>query len=50
MKWLMSEALGYTNEIRLNLADKYNEASVEVNVKNYAAWSKVNELGFLNRG
>ena len=44
------QALGYTNEIRLNLAGKFSEASVEVNVKNYAAWSKVNELGFLNRG
>jgi glycosyltransferase involved in cell wall biosynthesis len=44
------QALGYTNEIRLNLAGKFSEASAEVNVKNYTAWSKVNELGFLNRG
>ena len=44
------QALGYTNEIRLNLAGEFSEASVEVSVKNYAAWSKVNELGFLNRG
>jgi len=43
------QALGYTNEIRLNLAGEFSEASVEVSVKNYAAWSKVNELGFLNR-
>ena len=43
------QALAYTNEIRLNLAGKFSEKSVEENVKNDAAWSKVNELGFLNR-
>jgi len=43
------QALAYTDDIRLNLAGKFSEASVEAEVKNDAAWSKVNELGFLNR-
>lgn len=43
------QALAYTNDIRLNLAGKFSEVSVEEKVKKDAAWSKVNELGFLNR-
>ncbi len=43
------QSLEYTQGISLNLAGKFSEAAVEVNVKKSPAWSKVNELGFLNR-
>lgn len=42
-------AMGYTQDVRLNLAGKFSEKALEEQVKNYPAWSKVNELGFLNR-
>ena len=42
-------AMNYTKSIRLNLAGKFNEKSLEQKVKMNKAWSKVNELGFLNR-
>ncbi|MDR9498530.1 MAG: glycosyltransferase family 4 protein [Hydrogenovibrio sp.] len=42
-------ALEYTNGVRLNLAGSFSEKAVEEEVKNHQAWSKVNELGFLNR-
>jgi glycosyltransferase involved in cell wall biosynthesis len=42
-------ALKYTQGVRLNLAGQFSEKAVEVKVKNHSAWSKVNELGFLNR-
>ena len=42
-------ALGYTQGVRLNLAGKFSEKAVEEQLKNHQAWSKVNELGFLNR-
>ena len=35
--------------MRLNLVGRFSEKAVEVKVKNLSAWSKVNELGFLNR-
>ena len=42
-------ALKFTQGVRLNLAGQFSEKAVEVKVKNHSAWSKVNELGFLNR-
>jgi glycosyltransferase involved in cell wall biosynthesis len=42
-------ALKYTQGVRLNLAGQFSEKAVEVKVKKRSAWSKVNELGFLNR-
>lgn len=42
-------ALEYTQSVRLNLAGRFSEKAVEEQVKNHKAWSKVNELGFLNR-
>ncbi|MBE0471666.1 MAG: glycosyltransferase family 4 protein [Methyloprofundus sp.] len=42
-------ALEYTQGVRLNLAGSFSEKAVEGKVKNHQAWSKVNELGFLNR-
>ena len=35
--------------IRLDLAGKFNEKDVEIEVKSYRGWSRVNELGFLDR-
>jgi glycosyltransferase involved in cell wall biosynthesis len=35
--------------INLNLAGVFSEKNVEESVKSHVAWSKVNELGFLNR-
>jgi glycosyltransferase involved in cell wall biosynthesis len=42
-------ALEYTNGLRLNLAGRFSEITLEERVKNNQSWSKVNELGFLNR-
>lgn len=42
-------ALEYTQGVRLNLAGQFSEKAVEVKVKNHSSWSKINELGFLNR-
>lgn len=42
-------SLVFTHDIRLNLAGKFSESDVEVRVKQQSGWSKVNELGFLNR-
>lgn len=42
-------ALEYTQSVRLSLAGRFSEKAVEEQVKNHQAWSKVNELGFLNR-
>ena len=42
-------SLDYTQGVKLNLAGNFSEKAVEDKVKNYQAWSKVNELGFLNR-
>ncbi len=43
------KSLEFTNDIRLNLAGNFNEASLEKEVKLYPSWQNVNELGFLNR-
>lgn len=43
------DALKYTQGVRLNLAGQFSEKTVEMKVKNHPTWSKVNELGFLNR-
>ncbi len=45
----MIDSLKYTHGISLNLAGQFGEKDIEAKVKNHAAWSKVNELGFLNR-
>ena len=42
-------ALEFTNGVRLSLAGRFSEKAVEEKVKNHLSWSKVNELGFLNR-
>lgn len=42
-------AMSYTQGVQLNLGGKFNERTIEDRVKNNPAWSKVNELGFLNR-
>jgi len=38
-----------TKNVRLNLAGEFSEKDVEEKVKSHSSWSKVNELGFLNR-
>ena len=43
------KAMGYTDNIKLNLAGTFSEKDVEEEVKNYDGWNNVNELGFLNR-
>jgi glycosyltransferase involved in cell wall biosynthesis len=43
------EAMNYTQGVRLNLGGQFNEKTIEAKVKKYHAWSKVNELGFLDR-
>lgn len=43
------KALGFTQNVRFNLVGKFSNKMVEEKVKSYQAWSKVNELGFLNR-
>jgi glycosyltransferase involved in cell wall biosynthesis len=42
-------AMNYTHGVKLNLAGKFGDKSLENKVKNQQAWLKVNELGFLNR-
>lgn len=42
-------AMSYTQGVRLNLAGTFSDKKLENLVKNYKAWSKVNDLGFLNR-
>jgi glycosyltransferase involved in cell wall biosynthesis len=42
-------AMALTQNVRLNLAGKFNESIVEKAVKKYPSWTKVNELGFLSR-
>jgi glycosyltransferase involved in cell wall biosynthesis len=39
----------YTQNVRLNLAGRFSEKVVEEKVKACQLWSKVNELGFLDR-
>lgn len=42
-------ALSYTKNIRLNLVGSFSEKIFEEKIKKYENWSKVNNLGFLNR-
>ena len=42
-------ALNYTKDVRLNLGGQFSEKATETKVKNHSGWSKVNELGFLDR-
>lgn len=37
------------SSVRINLAGQFSEQSVETEVKKYAGWSHINELGFLDR-
>lgn len=43
------DAMEYTENVRLNLVGKFSEKAVKERVKNYYGWTKVNEIGFLNR-
>lgn len=43
------EAFTYLKNVKLNLAGKFAEPLVESEVKQYPAWTQVNELGFLGR-
>lgn len=43
------QALGLIDGVRLNLAGKFSEKTVEEGVKSFRGWAKVNELGFLSR-
>jgi len=43
------QAITLTKGVHLNLAGKFSEKTVEERVKSHEAWSKINELGFLNR-
>ncbi len=36
--------------VRLNLGGRFSTPAIEAEVKSYPGWSKVNELGFLDRG
>ena len=42
-------AMNDTHGVKLNLAGKFGDKSLEDKVKNQQAWLRVNELGFLNR-
>jgi len=42
-------AMEFTQGVRLNLGGCFSEKTLEKQVKNHQAWSKVNELGYLNR-
>ncbi|MGW8168506.1 MAG: glycosyltransferase family 4 protein [Sulfurovaceae bacterium] len=42
-------AMENAKNVRLNLAGKFVEKDVEIEVKKYAGWSRVNELGFVDR-
>jgi len=43
------KAIGMVDNVKLNLAGKFSEKSVEDEVKSYNEWKKVHELGFLGR-
>ncbi len=42
-------AMGFTEGVILNIAGNFSEKVTENKVKNYESWSRVNELGFINR-
>jgi len=43
------KAMDLTKDVRLNLAGAFSEKDVELEVKSYKGWEKVNELGFIDR-
>jgi len=43
------KSLSYLDSIRLNLGGSFNDYSFEKKTKSLKSWSKVNELGFLDR-
>ena len=43
------KSLNYLDSIRLNLGGSFNDSSFEKKTKSLKSWSKVNELGFLDR-
>ena len=43
------ESLNFLNSLRLNLAGSFNDSSFEKKTKAQSSWSKVNELGFIDR-
>lgn len=43
------KSLDYLDKIKLNLGGTFNDSSLEVEVKSYPSWEKVNFLGFINR-
>jgi len=45
----MVQALEFTDTCRLNLAGTFNDATIEAEVKSLPGWSRVNEMGFLDR-
>lgn len=45
----MVQAMALTQGVRLNLAGKFSEPTVEIEMKQYEAWLKVNQLGLLSR-
>lgn len=45
----MVSALGFTKNIKLNLAGNFDDKDLEKKIKKNAHWLKVNELGFLCR-
>lgn len=42
-------AIGETSDVTLNLAGTFSEPDTRAEVESYPAWSRVNELGFLDR-
>ena len=45
----MVSALGYTKNIKLNLAGNFSDKNLEKKIKKNVQWAKVNELGLLSR-
>jgi len=43
------KAMGLTKDVMLNLAGTFSEKDIELEVKSYKGWEKVNELGFIDR-
>lgn len=43
------QAMELTQNVRLNLAGKFDDRMLEKSIKELPAWKKVNELGFLSR-
>ncbi len=43
------KSLGFVSDVTLQLAGKFSDSQLEAEVKSYEGWSKVNQLGFINR-